>query len=101
MLARVDEILNGCPRSAWRREWSASDAGILPRPRHGRHRVAPVTEDTVFQIASITKTSTAIAVMQLQEHGLIGLGLLLVAPATWYQSTAALPPRSPSWMSRR
>jgi hypothetical protein len=76
MKARVDEILNRCPRSAWRREWSTTDAGNSSTA-HGMAHIAsrtPVTEDTVFQIASITKTSTAIAVMQLQEHGLIGLG---------------------------
>lgn len=40
----------------------------------------PITEDTVFRIASITKTFTAIAVMQLYERGLIDLG----APANQY-----------------
>jgi CubicO group peptidase (beta-lactamase class C family) len=34
---------------------------------------ASVTEDTVFRIASITKTFTAIAVMQLEEQGLVDL----------------------------
>ena len=29
----------------------------------------PITEDTLFRIASITKTFTAIAAMQLGEHG--------------------------------
>ena len=33
----------------------------------------PVTEDTVFRIASITKIFTAVAVMQLVEQGLIDL----------------------------
>src|SRR5437879_2427676 len=33
----------------------------------------PVTEDTVFRIASITKTFTAIAVMQLWEQGVVEL----------------------------
>lgn len=33
----------------------------------------PITEDTVFRIASITKTLTAIAVMQLSEQGLVDL----------------------------
>jgi CubicO group peptidase (beta-lactamase class C family) len=33
----------------------------------------PVTRDTVFRIASITKTFTAIAVMQLREQGLVDL----------------------------
>src|SRR5688500_14629918 len=34
---------------------------------------APITADTVFRIASITKTMTAVAVMQLHEHGLVDL----------------------------
>jgi CubicO group peptidase (beta-lactamase class C family) len=33
----------------------------------------PVDQDTVFRIASITKTITAIAVLQLQEQGLVDL----------------------------
>ncbi len=33
----------------------------------------PITEDTIFRIASITKTFTAIAVMQLWEQGLVDL----------------------------
>jgi WS/DGAT/MGAT family acyltransferase len=41
---------------------------------------APVTEHTVFRIASITKTMTAIAVMQLWQEGLIDLD----APASGY-----------------
>ena len=42
---------------------------------HGLADVAakrPITEDTVFRVASITKTFTAIAVMQLWEQGLGG-----------------------------
>ncbi|HEU4514689.1 MAG TPA: serine hydrolase domain-containing protein [Nocardioidaceae bacterium] len=51
-----------------------------------RHGVAdatsgtPVTEDTVFPIDSVTKTMTAIAVMQLWERGLVDLD----APAEEY-----------------
>ena len=41
---------------------------------------APVTQDTVFRIASITKTFTAIALMQLWEQGLVDLD----APANEY-----------------
>jgi CubicO group peptidase (beta-lactamase class C family) len=40
----------------------------------------PITEDTTFRIASITKTMTAIAVMQLHEAGLVDLD----APANQY-----------------
>ena len=43
---------------------------------HGLADIAsgtPVTEDTVFRIGSITKTFTAIAVMQLCEQGLVDL----------------------------
>ena len=40
----------------------------------------PVDQDTVFRIDSITKTITAIAVMQLWEQGLVDLD----APASGY-----------------
>ncbi len=40
----------------------------------------PITEDTVFRIGSITKTLTAIAVLQLWERGLVDLD----APASAY-----------------
>jgi CubicO group peptidase (beta-lactamase class C family) len=43
-------------------------------------RHAPIVEDTVFRIGSITKTFTAIAVMQLWEQGLLDLD----APADCY-----------------
>jgi CubicO group peptidase (beta-lactamase class C family) len=49
---------------------------------------APITEDTVFRIASITKTFTAIAVMQLWEQGLVDLD----APANDYLRTFRLVP---------
>lgn len=44
-----------------------------------RHKT-PVTDDTVFRIGSISKTVTAVAVMQLVERGLIDLD----APANRY-----------------
>jgi CubicO group peptidase (beta-lactamase class C family) len=50
---------------------------------HGLADIAsnsPITEDTVFRIGSITKTLTAIAVMQLWERGLVDLD----APANDY-----------------
>ncbi|MGH3480487.1 MAG: serine hydrolase domain-containing protein, partial [Nocardioidaceae bacterium] len=82
MKAKVDEILN-------RRPAVGLAVGVVRNGRleffHG-HGVAdigsnaPITEDTVFRIASITKTFTAIAVMQLWEQGLVGLD----APANDY-----------------
>jgi CubicO group peptidase (beta-lactamase class C family) len=48
----------------------------------------PITEDTVFRIGSITKTFTAIAVMQLCERGLIDLD----APANDYLRAYRLVP---------
>lgn len=50
-----------------------------------------VTEDTIFRIASITKTFTAIAVMQLWERGLVDLD----APANDYLLAYALVPDDP------
>jgi CubicO group peptidase (beta-lactamase class C family) len=49
---------------------------------------APITEDTVFRIGSITKTFTAIAVMQLWEQGLLDLD----APAQDYLRSFRLIP---------
>jgi CubicO group peptidase (beta-lactamase class C family) len=53
----------------------------------------PITEDTVFRIASITKTFTAIGVMQLAERGLIDLD----APAANYLRAFSLVPADPSF----
>lgn len=52
---------------------------------------APITPDTVFRVASITKTFTAIAVMQLWEQGLVDLD----APAGNYLRAFRLVPRRP------
>ena len=52
----------------------------------------PITEDTVFRIASITKTFTAIAVTQLWEQGLVDLD----APANDYLRAFRLAPRKPN-----
>ena len=52
----------------------------------------PTTEDTVFPIASITKTFTAIAVMQLQEQGLTDL-----APGSDYLRACRLIPAKASF----
>jgi CubicO group peptidase (beta-lactamase class C family) len=53
----------------------------------------PVTADTVFRIASITKTFTGVAVMQLWEQGLVDLD----APAREYLQAFRLAPADPSW----
>jgi CubicO group peptidase (beta-lactamase class C family) len=51
----------------------------------------PITEDTVFRIASITKTFTAIALMQLWEQGSVDLD----APANEYLRAFKLMPGRP------
>jgi CubicO group peptidase (beta-lactamase class C family) len=93
--ARVDEILD-------RRPAVGLAVGVV---RDGRlesfigHGVAdaaagrPITEDTVFRIASISKTITAIAVMQLWEQGLVDLD----APATDYLRAYRLVPANAGW----
>lgn len=63
---------------------------------HGLADVAaktPITEDTVFRIASLTKTFTAVAVMQLWEQGLVDLD----APANDYLRTFQLVPTKGSY----
>ncbi len=50
-------------------------------------------EDTVFRIASVTKTITAIALMQLLEQGLVDLD----APAQEYLRGIRLVPAEPGW----
>src|SRR6266508_3605172 len=63
---------------------------------HGLADIAsssPVTGDTVFRIGSITKTFTAIAVMQLWEQGLVDLD----APANDYLRAYKLVPAEPSF----
>jgi CubicO group peptidase (beta-lactamase class C family) len=82
MKARVNEIVN-------RRPAVGLAVGVVRHGRleffhgHGRADIAsdtPVTEDTVFRIGSITKTITAIAIVQLWEQGLVDLD----APASDY-----------------
>jgi CubicO group peptidase (beta-lactamase class C family) len=63
---------------------------------HGLADIAsrtPVTEDTVFRVGSLTKTFTAIAVMQLQGQGLVDLD----APANHYLRGYRLIPADPDW----
>jgi CubicO group peptidase (beta-lactamase class C family) len=51
----------------------------------------PVTEETVFRIGSVTKTFTAVAVMQLWEQGLVDLD----APVARYLRAFSLVPAKP------
>jgi CubicO group peptidase (beta-lactamase class C family) len=53
----------------------------------------PVTQDTVFRIGSLTKTFTAIAVMQLWEEGRVDLD----TPANDYLRAYKLVPRKPGF----
>ncbi|HXV94414.1 MAG TPA: serine hydrolase domain-containing protein [Pseudonocardia sp.] len=53
----------------------------------------PVTEDTAFRVGSLTKTFTAIAVMQLWEQGSVDLD----APADEYLRAYPLIPADPTW----
>ena len=80
--ARVDAIL--CRRPAVGLALGVVRDGRLAYFRaHGLADIStftPIAEDTVFPVASITKTFTAIAVMQLWEQGRIDLD----APANEY-----------------
>jgi CubicO group peptidase (beta-lactamase class C family) len=72
---RVDEILNRHP-AVGLAVGLVRDGRLEFVYRHGLADVAshtPVTEDTVFRFGSITKTVTAIALMQLVEQGLVDL----------------------------
>jgi CubicO group peptidase (beta-lactamase class C family) len=53
----------------------------------------PITQDTVFRIASITKTFTAVAVLQLWEQGLVDLD----APANDYLRAYKLVAAKAAW----
>jgi hypothetical protein len=72
------------------------DGNIVWFHGHGLADIAaktPITEDTVFRIGSITKTFTAVAVMQLWEQGLLDLD----APANDYLHTFRLVPAEPNF----
>jgi CubicO group peptidase (beta-lactamase class C family) len=72
------------------------DEGMRFFRGHGLADIAsntPITEDTVFRIGSITKTFTAIAVMQLWEQGLVDLD----APTNEYLGGYRLVPADPTW----
>jgi CubicO group peptidase (beta-lactamase class C family) len=95
MAARVDEILNRRP-AVGLAVGVVSNGSLEFFYGHGVADVTsrkPVTEDTVFRIASITKTFTAIAIMQLWERGLIDLD----APANDYLGAYQLVAMKASW----
>ena len=80
--ARVDEILNRWPAIGLA-VGVVRDGSLRLFQGHGVADIAsgtPITEDTAFRVASITKTFTGIAVMQLYERGLVDLD----APANDY-----------------
>jgi hypothetical protein len=83
--------------------WPSINVVITPIDPKSR-----ITENTVFRIGSITKTFTAIAVMQLRERGLVDLdapanGLFAVdrgaPPGQWVHAArrAALLSRIRAW----
>jgi CubicO group peptidase (beta-lactamase class C family) len=53
----------------------------------------PITDETVFRVGSLTKTFTAVAVMQLAERGLVDLD----APASSYLRGFRLAPARPTF----
>lgn len=95
MKARVNEILNRWP-TVGMAIGVVCDGHLAFFHGHGLADIAsntPITEDTVFRIASITKTFTAISVMQLWEQGLIDLN----APANDYLRAYKLIPARASF----
>lgn len=95
MKARVDEILNRRP-AVGLALGVVRDGCLEFFYGHGVANITsntPITEDTVFRIASITKTFTAIAVMQLWEQGLVDLD----APANDYLRAYRLIPLKASF----
>jgi CubicO group peptidase (beta-lactamase class C family) len=92
--ARVGEILNRHPAIGLA-VGVVCDGRLEFFDGHGLADIASntsVTEDTVFRIASLTKTFTAIAVTQLWEKGLLDLD----APANDYLRAYRLVPANPS-----
>jgi CubicO group peptidase (beta-lactamase class C family) len=90
MRSRIAGILNRRP-AVGLAVGVVRDGGLEFFSGHGVADIAsrtPVTRDTVFRIASISKTFTAIAVMQLWEQGLVDLD----APANDYLRAYRLVP---------
>jgi CubicO group peptidase (beta-lactamase class C family) len=93
--ARVAEVLDRWP-SAGLAAGVISGGSMAWFVGHGvadaRSKV-PVTKDTVFRVGSLTKTFTAIAIMQLWEQGLVDLD----APARDYLRSFQLIPARASF----
>ena len=93
--ARVAELLNRRP-AVGLAVGVVRDGSLHFFSGHGLADISsrtPVTEDTVFRVGSLTKTFTAIAVMQLVEQGLIDLD----AAANDYLRTFRLRSEDPRW----
>ena len=93
--SRVDEILNRWP-AVGLVLGVVGDGSAQLFYRHGVADIeanTPVNEDTVFRIGSITKTFTAVAVMQLWERGLVDLD----APANDFLRAYRLVPANGHW----
>ena len=91
--AKVSEVLDRWP-AAGLAVAVVRDGRLVWFHRHGVANAAtgqPVTEHTVFRIGSLTKTVTAVAIMQLWERGLVDLD----APANDYLTTFRLTPVRP------
>ncbi|MGZ4621307.1 MAG: serine hydrolase domain-containing protein [Blastococcus sp.] len=92
---RVDRILNRHP-AVGLAVGVVRDGALVQFAGRGFADVAagtPITEDTVVRVGSITKTFTAIAVLQLCERGLVDLD----APAAGYLRTFRLVQAEPGW----
>ena len=95
LTARVGEVLNRWP-VAGLAVGVIRDGSLAWFYGHGVADIrpgTPVGPDTVFRIASVTKTITAVAVMQLQEQGLVDLD----APACRYLRAFRLIPARPGF----
>jgi CubicO group peptidase (beta-lactamase class C family) len=94
MKARIDEIVSRWPAVGL--AVGVVRDGRLEFYGHGVADLqsgAPITEDTVFRIASLTKLFTAVAVMQLWEEGSVDLD----APANDYLRAYRLIPAKPGF----
>src|SRR5215203_6237060 len=92
--AKIDAMLNRWPAVGLAVGVVRDGAlGLSSRGVANTESAMPVTEDTVFRIGSMTKTFTAVAVMQLWEQGLIELD----APANEYLRAYRLIPAKEGW----